>query len=114
MSGAMTLMIATACMGFSGIEKEACVKAAEAGSKQSGIEQNVNQAQKKAEDQAKEKAKDMLGQTTIDVVGGTVFLAKTISDKSVKFDIPNMGIADKITSEVGTEKYYLNLVWKFK
>lgn len=114
MSGAMGAMIAAACMSFSGVEKEACTKAAEAGARQSGIEQSVKRAQDKVEDKAKEEAKDLIGKTGMDVVGGTVFLAKTISDKSVKFDIPNMGIADKITSEVGTEKYYLNLVWRFK
>lgn len=114
MSGAMSLMIVSACLSFNGQGKEACEKALEAGSKQSGIEQNVNQAQDRLEDKAKKNAKDLLGDTTMDVVGGTVFLAKTISDKSVKFSLPTMGLCDKITNEVGPDKYQLQMVWRFK
>lgn len=114
MSSLAALIIAGACTGFNGNGKEACSKGLQAAGKQTGIEQNIGTAEKKLENNAKEKAQDWIGNTGMDIVGGTVFLAKTISDKSVKFDIPNMGIADKITSEVGTEKYYLNLVWRFK
>lgn len=114
MSSAMELIIVSACLGLSGNAKEACQKTIEASAKQTGIEQKINKAQYKVENKANKQVNRLFDKETVDVMGSTVFLAKTVSDKSVKFNVPNMGICDKITSEVGPNKYYLNTVWSFK
>ncbi|NJO48210.1 MAG: hypothetical protein HC840_00680 [Leptolyngbyaceae cyanobacterium RM2_2_4] len=113
MSGTMTILIAGACIGLSGNSKLACEKALEAGSKKTGIEQNVNRFQKTVERKAKDQAEEYIGQEGVDVVGGGVFIAKTIVDKSVQFNAPTFDLCDKVTSQVGVDKYSVQLEWGF-
>jgi hypothetical protein len=111
MSSAMAIMITSACMGLSGVTNDACSKALEAGSKQSGIEQDVDLLQKGLEREANKKARYLVGDTGMGFVGGGIFIAKTVRDKEVKFNVPTLGICDRITSNLGTEKYSLELMW---
>lgn len=113
MTSAMSLMITSACLSFSNINQEACNKAAEAGAKQSGFEQNIETVQKGIEKEADHKAHYILGDTGMEVVGGGIFLAKTVVDKSVNFNLPTLGMCDRITNHVGVDKYSLELVWGF-
>jgi hypothetical protein len=112
-AGAITVMITSACIGLSGNGHDACTKAAEAGAIQSGLDQNVGAFQKQIEQDADKKAHEYFGQTGMQIAGGTVFIVKTVADKAVKADLPNFGLCDKITSEVGINKYSLNLKWNF-
>lgn len=113
MSGTMTVLIASACIGLSGNKQQACEKALEAGSKQTGIEQNVDKFQKVVERKAKDGAEDVIGKDGVDVVGGGVFVAKTIVDRSVKFNAPTFDLCDRVTSQVGIDKYSVELEWGF-
>lgn len=112
MASAMALMITSACLGLSGNGQQACEKALEAGSKQSGIEQNVDKTQKYIEKAADRKAHDLLGQQVMEIAGGGIFIAKTVVDKSVQFSVPTLGICDRITSQVGVDKYSMQMVWR--
>jgi hypothetical protein len=114
MGSVTALIIAASCTGFSGNGHEACSKAMEAGGKQSGIIQNIDTAEKKVSKDAEQEVHYLLGDTTFDVVGGGVFLAKTVREKSVQFNAPTFGLCDKITSQIGVDKYSLNLEWRFK
>lgn len=109
----MAIMITSACMNFSGNSHEACTKAAEAGSKQSGFEQNIDAIQKDVERKADAKAHDYFGDTGMEIAGGGVFIVKTVVDKSVKFNAPTFGICDRITNQVGIDKYSILLEWGF-
>ena len=111
MAGAMTALITGACLSFSGTGHEACSKAAEAGAKQSGFEQIVDTTQSYVEKRANSKAHYLLGDTGMEFVGGGIFIAKTVRDKSVNFNLPTLGICDRITNHVGTDKYSLEMVW---
>lgn len=113
MSTVVAAFITSACLGLSGNGEQACQKAMEAGSKQSGIEQNVNKFEKTVERKATYKATDLLGKAAIDVVGGGLFLAKTVVDKSVQFNVPTLGTCDKITNKVGVDKYSVQMEWGF-
>lgn len=112
MASAMALMITSACLGLSGNPHEACEKALEAGTKQAGIEQNVDKAQKMVESTADRTAHEILGQQTMELAGGGIFIAKTVINKSVQFNVPSFGLCDKITSQVGTDKYSMQMVWR--
>lgn len=109
----MAMAISSACMSFQGSAHEACMKSFEAGSKQSGLEQNVNKAQQIIEKTVDKKAHYYLGDTTLLVVGQAMFISKTVSDKYVKFDMPTMGICDRITNQVGLGNYSTLLEWRF-
>lgn len=112
MDSAMALMITSACLGISGNGQQACEKALESDSKQSGIEQNVDQTQKYIEKTADRTAHEILGEQVIDITGGGIFIAKTVVDKSVQFNVSAFGICDKITSQVGVDKYSTQMIWR--
>lgn len=113
MSNAMTTIIASACMGLSGSANDACVKALDAGSRQTGIEQDVNMAQKTIERKANKEAYVLIGHTGMEIAGGGIFITKAVIDKSVQFNMPTMGMCDRITNNVGHDKYFLLLEWGF-
>lgn len=110
---AIAIAITSACLNLSGPAQQACDKALEAGAKQSGIEQNVDQIEKHIERDADQKGHYYLGDTGMEVVGSTVFVAKTLIDKSLKFNTPTFGLCDRITNQVGPDKYSLQLEWRF-
>lgn len=113
MTNIVAALIASACMDMSGPSQEACKKGLEAGAKQSGIERTVNSAQKKARTTAKEEAIETVGKKPVQIVGGGIFLAKSISKKSITTTVPNMGLADKIKAEIGVSKYSVKMEWSF-
>lgn len=114
MSSVTALLIAGACTGFSGTGNQACSKALEAGGLQSGFSQNVDKAQHIIESKATDKAHYVLGDTGMEVVGGTVYVAKVVRDKSVQFNVPSFGICDRIHTEAGLEKYMITFSWSLK
>lgn len=110
---AMAILIASACISSSGVKQEACEKGLQAGTKQFGIEKSVNILEDKVQNGAKLTAYDWFGKTGSDVLGGTIFLAKSVKDKSVSFGLPTLGIANRITTTAGVDVYRLNLEWRF-
>lgn len=114
MSSLISAMIVSSCVGLTGSFKEACQKGIEAGAKQTGLEENVNKAEKRAEFLAHNQAVNLVGNTTIDIVGGTAFLYKTVTEKSIKLDLPTFGLCDNASSQIGDKSYYLNISWRLK
>lgn len=113
MANVMTAMITSMCIGLSGNVQEACTKALEAGSKQTGIEHGVELMQKNAEIKADRQAHYLLGDKGMEIAGGGVFLIKTAVDKSVQFALPTFGLCDRIINNVGTDKYSMQMFWGF-
>lgn len=112
--GLLDTLIITSCMGMqSGQPQDACQKALQAGTKQSGVEKVANDQETAITKKADTKAKDLLGEQTYSVVGGTVFLAKTVSEKKVSLGLPTMGICNSIKAEVSDKQSQLKLEWKF-
>lgn len=110
---AIAVLIASACISSSSVKQEACEKGLQAGTKQFGIERSINTLENRVQKGAKSTAYNWFGQTGSDVLGGTIFLAKTVSDKSLSVKLPTMGIADRITTTAGVNLYRLNLEWRF-
>lgn len=106
-------MIASACLGLSGNIHEACSKAAEAGVKQTDIEHDVNAMEKDIEYKADVKTRNLLGEKGMGLASGGIFIMKAAMDKSVKFNLPTLGLCDKANTEIGTERSELVLLWGF-
>jgi hypothetical protein len=109
----MPLMIAGACMTATGNGQQACSKSLEAGTKQAGIELFVDKTEDKYNKKANRTAYSLLGQSGMDVVGGSLFIVKTAVDKNVAFGLPTMGICDSANSQIGLDSYKLKLEWGF-
>lgn len=107
----IAILTTSACMGLSSVHTDVCNKSLEAGFKQSGLEQMVDGTQKYIEKRADVKAHYLLGDTGMGVVSVGIFIAKTVRDKAVNFNMPTIGICDKITNHVGTDKYAVELIW---
>lgn len=111
--GVIDTLIVTSCIGLSGVQKDACEKALIAGSKQSGIEANMDKAESKMTKNMEKDAKEYLGDTSVKVVTGTAIVAKTLVDKSATLKLPTFGLCTSITAHVGQEKSLLSLEWKY-
>ena len=111
--GLIDTLIVTSCVGLSGVQQEACNKALTAGSKQSGIENNMNKAESKTLKTLETNSRDYLGNTTVDVIAGTAIVAKTVADKAATVKLPNFGICNTIVLKVNHEKSLLSLEWKY-
>lgn len=110
---AIGFLIAGACLSLTGNVHEACSKAAEAGAKQTGIEQNLNNMEKGIERIADRKAVNLIGEKGMGIAGGGIFIAKAVRDKSIILNLPTLGICNKIITEVGSERSELTLMWGF-
>lgn len=101
-------VIMTACMGLSGQSNDACTKALQAGSKQSGVEQNVGTYETHQTKILEYKAYDWFGKQAVGVVGGAVWLGKSVSEKKASF-----GIYGPLHMDVGQKLTQLVLKWTF-
>jgi|ERR1035437_183238 hypothetical protein len=111
--GLIDTLIVTSCVGLSGIQQDACNKALTAGTKQSGIEANVDHEESKMTKKLDISAREYLGTTTVNVVAGTAIVAKTIADKAATVKLPNFGICNTMVLKVNHEKSLLSLEWKY-
>lgn len=110
---ALESIIVASCVGMSGNANDACQKALQAGSKQSGVEQNMNQTEVGVTKRADATAKEYLGEPTYDVVAGIAVVAKTVSDKSAIVALPTMGLCSSFKAEIKQDKQVLKLEWNF-
>jgi hypothetical protein len=92
----------------------ACNKAADATSLQTGVKQESIKIEDSATKLGYQKAESLVGNKTINVVGASVFVYKTVEDKKLHVDLPSLGICDKVTTELATDSQLLKLQWNFK
>ena len=112
--GLLDTLIVTSCLSFQpGPQQDACKSALQAGTKQSGVEKVANDQEKKVTEKADTTAKELLGEQAVGVVGGTVFVAKTISEKRVSFGLPTFGLCNAVRAEVSDKQSNLKFEWKF-
>lgn len=100
------LLIAASCAN--GHYTEACSKAIEAGTKQTGVYQTAE----KAEDLTKQGASKTVGETPVAVAG---IAAKSYKDKNVTYTFQPMNVLDmdRITTSVGKGSGSVNFGWSF-
>ena len=107
------VLIVSVCVGSVGSVKDACNKSLEAGTKQSGIERNVNAAERRLTKKLDNGARDLFGNPSVDVLAGSVILTKALIDKTATVRLPSFGICSSMNAQIGKEKSLLNLEWKF-
>lgn len=111
--GVLDTLIVTTCLGVSGPSNQACNKALEAGTKQTGVESQVDSLETKTTKMAEKDAKQYLGETSVFLLTGTAMATKAVIDKSATVKLPTLGICNSITANVGPQKSLLSLMWKF-
>lgn len=111
MAGLLAQGIVAICLSASGQYNTACNKALDAGTKQSGIQQNVDNFENKSLDLAKKNGTETFGSVPVALATAGVFSYKVYKAKSVDFKLPNLGIADTISNQVTDKSYKLLFTW---
>lgn len=107
--------ITSMCLSIigSGLYNEACNKAAEAGTKQTGVYQTLADGETKTMIYATEMGVNKLGKTTMEVGAAGVFLYRAYRDKAVTFKLKRVPLADSMTSQITKNSYNMSLNWHF-
>lgn len=92
---------------------QACNKSVEAGTKQVGTYQLLEDGEKRTMEYATGLGEDKLGTTVMKAGAAGVYAYRVYRDKSVTFKIKSVGIADSMTNQVTTNSYKLSLDWHF-
>ena len=114
MSSTLIPIITSMCISLTPTTShDACSHALEAGFIQSGISQAVDQYQNTLETKSLHEAESVLGQDGLKAASGIVYIAKVVTEKSVKFNVHPAGICDNIVNEIGVDKYAIKFEWHF-
>lgn len=89
----------------------ACTNAVDAGTRQAGIRQDFDAAEKQTVNYLNHKVSKMTPKTLQEVVGASVFLYKTAQDKRVQFGLPTMGMCDSLSNEITPSSYVVTFKW---
>lgn len=100
-------------LASSGQYNAACNKASEAGAKQVGVYQTLEDAEHKTMVYATELGENTLGKKTMDVGGSAVYLYRCYRDKSVIFKLNHVPMADSITNQVTKDSVKMSINWHF-
>jgi hypothetical protein len=101
-------LIVFSCMSLSGQQNIACNKALQAGSKQTQVDQTFNGYEDHQLKLMEKDATTLVGQDSLQTIGGTVWLTKSIVEKKADF-----GIAKDVVMEINMRLGELILKWKF-
>lgn len=106
-------LIVSTCLGLSGQYNTACNSALTAGSKQSGIEKSVNDAQNMVTTYADHKAKYYIGEKPLTYIGSLLWAKKVADERKVTLSLPRFVLYDSASTELSENSYKLNLQWNF-
>ncbi len=79
--GLLDALIATSCMGLAGQQNEACEKALQAGSKQSGFDQMANGYENNQLKYLQDNANYFIGKDKIETIGAIGWLTKAAVER---------------------------------
>lgn len=100
-------------MGLSGQSNDACTKVLTAGAKQSGFERMANTYEFKQSKELEKEAYEWFGNDAIKVMGTAAWASRAISERKVSVGLPNLGICDRMSFELGSSASKLVFDWKF-
>jgi hypothetical protein len=91
----------------------ACTSALTAGSKQSGLEKNVNDVQGKITTFADKESKEYIGEKQLKYIGSALFIKKIADERKVSLQLPKVFLYDSASTELSESSCKLNLQWNF-
>lgn len=106
-------VILSLCAGAQGSYHDACDKALDATSRQIGLRQQADDIESRARGYAEGRAKRYLGNESMSAVAFVGFTAKAVKEHQVAIKLPNLGLCNSVTSQIGTDQSSLQMVWNF-
>lgn len=110
MADFFTPLLLSACIGTSGSYNAACQKALESAYIQSGVSKQVSIFQSGVEKYGKTQEKVVFGKSEW-IVNGAVGLGMVVKNKKASVNLPTLGICDKLSTQIETNKMSLNFGW---
>lgn len=108
------MAIVAMCAPYEGTRYyDACMKAADAGTRQVGIRQSVDQAQSKINSIVSDKVEKTVGRKVVTMVATGGFLLRTFNTKTISFRLPTLGLANSVENEVSPTTYKLVMKWNW-
>jgi hypothetical protein len=104
-------LIVIVCSGTVPNYADPCQKALEATTKQTQLYQTDEKLESYASDRAVKISTKVLGQGTMDALGGGAYAYKVYRDRSIHFRLPTFGLCDSASNTIGLDSYSLNLSW---
>lgn len=105
--------IAAICSSMNGTYQNACSKGLEATIKVTEVYQTDEKLENYVSIYANNKADRVFGPAAVNVLGGGVFLYNTVNSKTLKFNLPNLGICESVSNQIAPGSYRIDLKWNF-
>lgn len=105
--------IQLACANSYANHQDACMAALNASFKQTGVEGGLGSVENYTRFKAKDAVNQYTGDSTLKMGAFLFTVYKLDHGQNAKFNLPNMGIADKIDTVVSTSSGQLNFHWNF-
>lgn len=102
-----------AALASSGQYDQACNKAVDAGTRQTGIRQTFDGAEDKSMQVFTQEAESYTPKPIQDVAATGVFVYRAARNKKVELKLPTMGVCDSMSSELTPASYALTVRWYF-
>lgn len=113
MTGLFGSAIIAFCMGAAtGSYNDACIHAMDAGTKQSGISQQMDSVEDKSVEIVNRHVIKTFGKETMSVIAAGGYIYRVAREGRVSFRIPTLGICSSLNNEITADSYKLLLEWK--
>lgn len=114
MAGLSSTIIIAACVGAQGTANQACVNAVDAGTRQMGIRDTVDQIETNTVRYLDSEVQKQLNQDQLSALAIAGFVYKTAKEKKLTVNLPTLGVCDSVKNEITKNSYSLTLQWKIK
>lgn len=108
------LLINSACSSAYSNHIDACSKAMEAFSRQTGLYDGSERTENYVVNRVRNGSDNYLGSPITTGIASIGYAYKVIHSKSLSFRIPNMGICDTITNQITPTSYSIGLKWEIR
>jgi hypothetical protein len=110
---AIVNLVTSICLQTPGNYNQACSKAIDAGSQQSGVTNDLNYMERSAGRQARLLAEDHLGQEGVEIITGTAIVINAAATQKFIINLPTFGICNSLKTEYRPSLYKITIEWKF-
>lgn len=109
----LSSVILTVCLSAQGSYRDACNSALDAGTKQTGIADNMRQFETNTNSYANNLVDHYVDADIRNITGAGIFLAKAAADRRIDIPLPTLGLADQIVSQFAYSGISLAVRWSF-
>jgi hypothetical protein len=106
-------IIVGVCVGTSGNVRDACTNTLDAGSKASGFDKQVEVIEHRGDKWANKYAETALGDDGKTAAVSILFIAKTLSDRSVDVPLPITALGERMIAKFQPDLVSIGIRWTF-